>query len=75
MNCSICRHGEIKPGHATVTLARGGTTLVFKDVPADVCANCGEAFHPEEVTRTLLAQAEQAALAGVEVGVRRYAAA
>jgi YgiT-type zinc finger domain-containing protein len=75
MKCPVCRHGETKPGRATVTLERGDTTLVFKDVPAEVCGNCGEAFHSEEVTRALLAQAEDAARAGVEVDVRRYAAA
>ena len=75
MKCSICRHGETEPGRATVTLERGATTLVFKDVPAEVCGNCGEAFHSDEVTRALLAQAEEAARSGVEVDVRRYAAA
>ena len=74
MKCPVCRHGETRPGRATVTLERGDTTLVFKDVPADVCENCGEAFHSETVTRALLAQAEDAARAGVEVDVRRYAA-
>lgn len=73
MKCPICKHGETRPGRATVTLERGDATLVFKDVPADVCENCGEAFHSEEVTRALLAQAEYAARAGVEVDVRRYA--
>lgn len=75
MKCPICKQGETRPGRATVTLERGATTLVFKGVPAQVCEICGEAFHSEEVTRALLAQAEQAALAGVEVDVRRYAAA
>lgn len=74
MKCPICRHGETRPGRATVTLERGDATLVFKDVPAEVCENCGEAFHSEKVTRALLAQAEDAARAGVEVDVRRYAA-
>lgn len=74
MKCPICKHGETRPGRSTVTLERGGATLVFKDVPADVCGNCGEAYHSEEVTRDLLRQAEQAASAGVEVKVRKYAA-
>ena len=50
-------------------------TLVFRDVPGEVCDNCGEAFHPEEVASALLQQAEQAAKAGVEVEVRRFAVA
>jgi YgiT-type zinc finger domain-containing protein len=75
MKCPICRHGEAQSGRATVTLERDGTTLLVKEVPADVCGNCGEAFHTEEVTRTLLSQAEQAARAGVDVDLRRYATA
>ena len=74
MKCPVCRQGETRPGRVTVTLARGDSTLVFKGVPAEVCENCGEAFHSEQVTRALLAQAEDAARAGVEVDVRRYAA-
>ncbi len=73
MKCPICRHGETKPGNATVTLERKGVTLVFKSVPAEICDNCGEAFHSEEVSRALLAQAGEAAQSGVEVDVRRYA--
>ena len=74
MKCPICKKGEMNASVATVTLERGAITLVFKEVPADVCGNCGEAFHSEEVTRALLAQAEEAAHAGVERDVRAYAA-
>jgi hypothetical protein len=48
---------------------------MFKHVPAEVCDNCGEVFHDAKVTRSLLQQADQAATKGVEVDVRRYAAA
>ena len=75
MRCPVCKNGDTNSGLATVTLERSGTTLVFKDVPADICGNCGEAFHSEGVTRRLLAQADEAARGGVEVDVRRYAPA
>ncbi|MGH7938508.1 MAG: type II toxin-antitoxin system MqsA family antitoxin, partial [Bryobacteraceae bacterium] len=42
MKCTICKKGETAPGTATVTLERGGLTLVVKDVPAQICDNCGE---------------------------------
>jgi len=74
MQCLICKHGDTRPGHSTVTMARSGTTLVLKGVPAEVCSNCGEAYHAEEVAGELLRQAEQAASAGVQVGVFRYVA-
>ena len=75
MKCPICRHGETRPGTSTVPLERGGMTIVFREVPALVCENCGESFHDEAVTVALLKQAEQAAAAGVEIDVRRFAVA
>ena len=74
MKCPICRHGEMHPGAVTVPLERDGMTIVFREVPALVCENCGESFHDEAVTAALLEQAEQAA-AGVEIDVRRFAVA
>lgn len=44
MKCVICKHGETRPGMTTVTLERGGATLVVKGVPARICGNCGEAY-------------------------------
>ena len=41
MKCPICRHGETRPCTATVPLERGGMTIVFREVPALVCENCG----------------------------------
>lgn len=28
MNCVICKHGETRPGTATLTLTRAGTALI-----------------------------------------------
>ena len=75
MRCVICKLGETRPGKATVTLERDGTTLVIKGVPASVCANCGEEYVDEETTARLLQAAEEAAQAGVQVDVREYVAA
>ena len=75
MKCPICKHGETKHGEATVTLERGGMAIVFRGVPGEVCDNCDEAFHDEAVTAALLRQAEQAAVAGVKVDIRRFVVA
>ncbi len=74
MKCPICKHGSTHRGNASITLERDGTTLLFKNVPADICDNCGEIYHDEEVARSLLEQADQASARGVELDVRRYAA-
>jgi len=75
MNCVICKQGDTQPGNVTVTLERGGTTLVFKQVPAQVCANCGEAYLDDATTSQLLEDAEAALKAGVQVEVRAFVAA
>ena len=42
MKCVICKHGETRLGAGTVTMTRDSMTLVIKDVPSMICANCGE---------------------------------
>lgn len=74
MKCVVCKQGETNAGFATVTLVRDDTTLVMKDVPAQVCSNCGEEYIDESVTARIMATAEAAASTGVEVDVRRYVA-
>jgi len=74
MTCLVCKQGETKPGHATVTLQRGGCTVIVKNVPADICGNCGEYYLSEEITRNLLSRADAAARSGAEVEILGYAA-
>lgn len=74
MKCVICKHGETRPGKTTVTLERGGATIVVKGVPAWICDNCGEAYVDEKTTRQLLGTAEEALRAGIQVDVREFAA-
>ncbi len=70
MKCVICKQGETQAGHTTVTLERDRAVLVFRNVPAEVCANCGEAYISEEITAQLLEEAEEAVRARVQVDVR-----
>jgi len=74
MQCVICKQGETRPGTATVTLERGGTTVVIKNVPADLCENCGEYYLSDEMTDRVLAMAETAVAQGAEIEVLRFAA-
>jgi YgiT-type zinc finger domain-containing protein len=74
MKCVICKHGETHAGTATVTLPRGESTIIFKEVPADICENCGEYYVSESVTEQLLSRAEEAVRSGAEVQILRFAA-
>lgn len=75
MKCVMCKEGETQPGTTTVTVERDATTVVFKNVPADVCQTCGEAYLAGTTTRRLLSILEEAARVGVQVDVRSYVAA
>jgi YgiT-type zinc finger domain-containing protein len=73
MKCVVCKAGETRQGFTTVTLERGGAALVVRKVPAEICENCGEAYVSEEVTKSLLASADETLRKGVEVDIREFA--
>ena len=74
MSCVLCKHGETRPGLVTVTLQRGETTVVLKQVPADVCDNCGEYYLSSEVAGQVMDRAEAAVASGAEVEIVKFAA-
>jgi YgiT-type zinc finger domain-containing protein len=74
MKCVICRLGETNTGLTTVTLERGQAAVIIRDVPADICENCGEYYLSEAVAEKVQNLAEQAFQHGVEIEVLRYAA-
>ena len=75
MKCVICRNGETHRGEATVTLERDGATVVIKEVPAQVCENCGEYYLSDSMTEKVMGLAEEAVAHGAEIEVLRYGAA
>ena len=74
MNCVVCKHGETRPGQVTVSLQRGDTTVILKQVPAEVCQNCGEYYLSDAVARQVMDRAEAAVKSGAEVEILRFAA-
>ncbi len=74
MKCVICKQGETRAGMATVTLQRGESTIIMKDVPADICENCGEYYLSESITEKVMNRAEESIRKGVEIEILRFAA-
>lgn len=66
MNCVICKNGNTKPGLVTFTLERGNVIVVFKNVPAMVCENCGDFYLTTETTKLLMEKAAKTIEKGVE---------
>lgn len=69
MECVICKNGTTVPGKVTVTLERGNSIIAIKEVPANVCNNCGEYYLSAEMTKEVLKKAEEAIEKGVELEV------
>ena len=74
MKCVLCKSGETRPGTVTVTLERGKTVVVVRDVPAAVCGNCGEYYLDNDVAQRVYERAEEAVARDAEVEILRYAA-
>jgi len=66
MDCVICKNGTTKQGFVTFTLEKESIIIVFKNVPALVCENCGDFYLTSETTSMLLQKANQTAEKGVE---------
>ena len=66
MECVICKNGTTKQDFVTFTLERGNAIIVFKNVLALVCQNCGDFYITSETTKMLLDRANQTLTKGVE---------
>ena len=74
MKCTICKTGETHPGTTTVTLQRNNSVVVIRDVPAEICENCGEYYLNEATASRVYADADATVKRHVEVEIQRYAA-
>jgi YgiT-type zinc finger domain-containing protein len=61
MKCPLCETGNLQEGTTTVTLEKEKTVIVFRNVPAFVCDQCGYAETDEDVTEHLLYLAREEA--------------
>lgn len=69
MDCALCKDGNTKPGHVTVTLEKGKAIILIKNVPEEVCANCGHYYLTEEMTKLVLNRGKDAVSKGAELEI------
>ena len=50
--CDLCS-GELGPGKTTLEIWRGEQLIVIRDVPADVCQQCNDAYVSADVSERL----------------------
>ena len=74
MICLMCRSGETKPGTVTHTFHKGATIVIVKDIPAQVCGQCGEPYFDGEVAQVIEDLVNDAVRKGAEVEILRYVA-
>ena len=72
MKCPICRFGEMKDGFTQVVLIRGNSTVIFRNVPAQICDDCGEYYLDEETAKDIYNRAEYCFSSGQEVAIIEY---
>ena len=72
MKCVICKHGELEPGITPILFEQDGCRIVMKEVPANVCNNCGESYVNEKVAHEILDQINTAVHQGIVIDVRKY---
>ena len=72
MNCIICRQSELIDGFTSIPFERDEFRLLIKNVPAQVCPNCGEAIVDEDVAMQLIGKAEDAHAEGLIEDIREY---
>jgi YgiT-type zinc finger domain-containing protein len=74
MKCVICKTGNTHPGKTIVTLERGDSVLVIREVPAEICEDCGEYYLDAATAERVYAEAEAGLRRNVQVEIQRFAA-
>lgn len=74
MKCVICKNGETKNGLTSLSLDRMDVIIVIKNIPAEICENCGESYISEETSAKVLQEAEQSIKKNSLVEVLNFAA-
>jgi YgiT-type zinc finger domain-containing protein len=59
--CAACNRGTLKRGTTTATFETEDTTIVIRNVPAEVCDACGDGSYDAVTTERLLELASEAA--------------
>jgi YgiT-type zinc finger domain-containing protein len=60
-------------GYTSIVLEREQTTLVFKQIPAQICDNCGEEYISSTVNKALLHRANEELDRGIMLEMIKFA--
>ena len=74
MKCVLCRNGETQNGEMLFTISRDRVAVVVKNVPAQVCQNCGETCVDDVTASRIFNQAGELVKSDNEVEILHFAA-
>jgi len=71
--CPACKEGRLGLGTTTATFETDGTTVVIRNIPAEVCDSCGEgSFDPVTSDRLVELATAAAGWSGAPVQICDY---
>lgn len=73
MECGICKNGNTQKGFDTLTFEKEGHLIIVRDVPGEVCDNCGQFYVDAEAAIELQKKAKKAVADGAELEILKYA--
>ena len=71
-NCTFCK-AVTTPGYSTFTVDLGKCIVVIRNVPSDICTQCGEAYYSTAVMKKIYAIVDSLRSTLTEVAIVNYA--
>ena len=75
MTCIACKKGSTQPGTTTVSIDKGATIVVIRDVPAEICSTCGEEYIDAHIMKDVEKLVASAQKAGLNIAIQQFNAA
>ena len=72
MKCVICKNGTTTEGFVNIPIVRKDKIIFIKNVPAQICDNCGEYYMNTDVAKEIYNKANERMNQGVEMEVTQY---
>jgi len=69
MQCVICKTGNTEKRKTVYSVVKNDRVIVVKDVDAEVCNNCGEAYFSTETSKYITQKVNEALNSSKEVEV------
>ena len=73
IECVICKNGTTQKGFDTLTFEKDGHLIIIRDVPGEVCDNCGHFYVDAVAAIELQTKTKKAVADGAELEILKYA--